>query len=478
VTDVSYLLKDAHAEAAAVHASARVGLIDDIVAAPGRHLGTLAERCGITPYAARVLTQVLRIGGGVRRDDAGGLHPGPGLDRGLAGQLRTESARAAEQWADLGDLAAGLRAGANSAIGAIGDLPGPPSAERGGAWLLDRARWGHLRTRILGAAAELGILTVLADDPLRAETVAERAGVPRDAAAGVLDALLRMGFSTHSGEWHALGDRLAGVLRHPRGGDALLLGAQLAHEFWPALGHLTHTARTGELTLDLQDDAVASRYYLRLARYNSLLFPSYLGMASAVATALASSAPATGRVVDVGAGSGVWGIAFGRAWPRSSVLFLDRPRVLAQSQANVRRVGIGERSRFAAADLATDPLGTTGDADAVILGQICHTQPVATLPDLLERCAAALRPGGVLVLADMVLDRTGNGPVPYLHFAVKELVATAGAILDLDEYRDLLTKAGFIRAPLYRFPGLDVLLATRDGAALPSTVDGCLEVVP
>jgi SAM-dependent methyltransferase len=465
MTEVSYLLKDAHAEAAAVHAATDLGLLDEIVAAPGIRLPSLAERCGVTEYAARVLTQVLRIGGGVHRADGGGLHAHPRLD---AGTLRAQAERAAAHWAALGGLTDRLRDGDAAELA---ELPGPPAREPGADWLVDRARWGHLRMRIVGAAAELGVLAALADSPLRTDEVAARVDVPGSAVARLLEALHRMGLTVHTGERHTLGSALTGVLRHPRGADALLLGAQLAQEFWPALGRLTRTARTGELTLDLQDPTISSRYYLRLARYNSLLFRSYLGLASAVARSLADRAPAAARIVDVGAGSGVWGIAFARAWPGSSVTFLDRERVLAQSRANAQRSGIVERSRFAPVDLASDPLGT-GEADVLVLGQICHTQPVATLPDLLQRCAAALRPDGVLVLADMVLDRTGTGPVPYLYFAVKELVATAGAILDLTEYRDLLAKAGFERAPLYRFDGLDVLLAARDGSAMPSTVDG------
>lgn len=315
------------------------------------------------------------------------------------------------------------------------------------------------------------MVSALRTGPATAPEIAAAADLPPASATLLLEALVQLGACLRDQQEYRLATGLAQVVGPQRAASAFVLAAELAHEFWNALGELPQVARTGQLAFDLQDPTIASRYYRRLARYNSLVFPQYFRLARALAEALPQPTrqPA---VWDVGAGSGVWGAAFGEAWHTAQVGFLDRAPVLAQARANAARLGLGDRAWYRDLDLRSDKFGD-GSADVLILGQICHTQPATALPDLLRRCAEALRPDGVLVLADLALDPTTPGPPGYVAFAIKELVATGGSILDLDEYHRLLADTGFRTRRCYRFPGLDVFLAARDPSVpLPATVPG------
>ncbi|WP_033442364.1 methyltransferase [Saccharothrix sp. NRRL B-16314] len=445
---LSYWVKYGHAESAAVHTAARLGLPDVLRSDPGLTDEGLAERTGCTPHAARVLRNVLRLGGAPPDPEA--------LE-----EVRTRANVAAKRWPVVGDMVTALRAGDHAELSSCyRDLPPP-----GGNWLLDRADHGYLRARVLSAAAEVGLLAALVDG--RTPDLAARLDLPAPSLAVLTDALTRLGVMRHG--THDLAPSLREALSAPRALRTYLLGAQLAHRFWDALGDLDDVARGGGPTFDLLDPDVAGRYYHDLAAYNGLVFPGYFTLARRVVRAVIETRTRPGLVLDVGAGSGVWGAAFAHTWPGSRVRFFDRAAVLVQTGSTVARLGIADRAELVTADLTTDAFGA-GEADVLVLGQICHTQPASALPELLARCRAALRPDGILVLADQVLDDTTLQPSDYVPFAVKELVSTGGSVLYAREYRELLADAGFAASRCFRFPGLDVFLA--GNAELPSTVDG------
>lgn len=459
--DLRHLFRDGHAEAAAVHAALHIGLIEAVT--PGASTTRVAQRCGATATATEVLLRVLRVGAVVTGDSERGWTCGPDITDATRAEALRAARAAAVGWADLG------APGAHDEFAAV---PGPPVTDPGPEWLLDRAWWGHVRTRAASAAAEMGVFAALAGGPMPAAALAEHTGAPIGDLMPVLVALSRVGVLVEAADGIAAAPALAAALSARRGVEAVELGAALAHEYWTPLGGLADAVRTGALTLDLHDPDVAGRYYGRLARYNSLSFPGYFRVSRAVATAVSAARADVATIVDAGAGSGVWGVAFAAVVPGATVTFLDREQVLAQARRNAEKLGIADRAAFTPVDLTTGELGD-GTADLLTLGQVCHTQPRTELPALLRRCARALRPGGVLVLAELILDADETKPVPYLHFAVKELISTGGEVFGFPGYADLVRDAGFGDLRWFRIDGLDVLLAVRgcDGV-LPDTVPG------
>jgi len=482
--DVAFLARHGHTEAAVTHAAARLGLLSHVLASPGISVAVLAERADVTRQAARVLTQVLRVGGALVTDAAGGLHAR--IDQASLAALDDAAAEAARQWAPLDGAVAALRGDATgqrarieAAFGSLGaDAASPPERGSGPDWLLDRAAYGHIRARVLSTAAELGFLTALADGPCNLQEIAGATDLDRSAAQTVTNALCQLGIVQPHGTSFRLTDSLGELLGDSRSARTFALAADLAHRFWPAFGRLAENARTGVLVLDLQDAEIAARFYLRLAQYNSRVFPGYFAMARNVARGVRELLPGPSpAVLDIGAGSGVWGAAFGHTWPDSRVGFFDRSRVLAQARANVTRLGLTERCWFRAADLSRDSFGD-GVADVLILGQVIHTQPADSLPALLQRCRQALKPGGILVIADTVLDPSGITPVDHVYFAVKEMVSTGGLVLNEQECRQLLRSAGFGFARCYRGPGLDVLLSSATDLAFADDLADSLPRMP
>ena len=90
--------------------------------------------------------------------------------------------------------------------------------------------------------------------------------------------------------------------------------------------------------------------------------------------------------------------------------------------------------------------------DLAILGHICHSEGPEHTRRLFRKVSTALRPGGRMLIADMIVDegRRGAGGRVFPHlFAVNMLINTdEGDAFTLSEYRKWLTQAGFGRIRL------------------------------
>jgi len=170
-------------------------------------------------------------------------------------------------------------------------------------------------------------------------------------------------------------------------------------------------------------------------------------MSYPVATGLAAhlgipSATAPVRVLDLGAGSGVWGIAHAHSSPQVTVTAVDWAGVIEVTKKTVRRFGLLERFTFVPGDLLEADFGT-GHSLATI-GHILHSMGAESSKILLKKAHAALAPGGSIAIAEFLVNPERTGPVNGLIFAVNMLVNTdKGDTFSFEEISEWLRDAGF-----------------------------------
>jgi ubiquinone/menaquinone biosynthesis C-methylase UbiE len=146
-------------------------------------------------------------------------------------------------------------------------------------------------------------------------------------------------------------------------------------------------------------------------------------------------------VLDIGAGSGVWGIALAYQSPHVTVRAVDWPAVLKVTHKLARRQGVGDRLRAAAGDLLNADFGT-GHQVATI-GHILRSEGRDRSRQLLRKTFRALAPGGTLAISEFMPndDRTGS-PAPLI-FVVNMLLHTeAGDTFTFAEMAEWLREAG------------------------------------
>ena len=180
----------------------------------------------------------------------------------------------------------------------------------------------------------------------------------------------------------------------------------------------------------MEDEAAARHFTLALA-----------GRAKNVAPILAERyALSNARtLIDVGGGTGIYSIAFLQKNPGLHAIILDRPEVLKVTREMADAYGVADRLSVAPADMFRDPLPT---GDVVLLSNILHDWDVPECRALIKRCAAALKPGGQVLIHDVFLNDALDGPLPMALYSAALFTLTEGRLYSAAEYRTWLREAG------------------------------------
>jgi ubiquinone/menaquinone biosynthesis C-methylase UbiE len=168
---------------------------------------------------------------------------------------------------------------------------------------------------------------------------------------------------------------------------------------------------------------------------------SLAGRANNVAPHLAANLDLSGvqTLLDVGGGSGIYSIALVQANPGLRAIVMDGPEVLKVAAEFVEKHGVGDRVELLAGDMFADDLP---ECDAVLLSNILHDWDVPECEVLLKRCAGVIPVGGRVLIHDVFLDDTMDGPLPLALYSASLFSLTEGRVYSAAEYRTMLEKAG------------------------------------
>jgi hypothetical protein len=241
-------------------------------------------------------------------------------------------------------------------------------------------------------------------------------------------------------------------------------GGMIRHtsvQLLPKWAQLPEIVRTGKPAIAVNQEGQGAAFF---AKFVESLFPMGYPAASALADHLqVASAQAPVRVLDLAAGSGVWGIALAQKSPQVHVTAVDWPDVLPVTRKVATRIGVADRFTFTAGDLNSAAFGT--GHHIATLGQILHSEGESASRQLLKKTFAALAPGGKIAIAEMLCNDDRTGPPHALIFAVNMLVNTdTGDTFTFPQISGWLQEAGFVRPRLLEVPAPSpLILADKPG---------------
>lgn len=165
------------------------------------------------------------------------------------------------------------------------------------------------------------------------------------------------------------------------------------------------------------------------------------GRAKNVAPRLAEQANLAdaGVLLDVGGGTGIYSIACLLRYPRLKAIVWDRPEVLRVAREMAAEYGVADRLQCLAGDMFLDP---PPKADAMLLSNVLHDWDEPECQALVVRCAAALAPGGRLLIHDVFLNDSLDGPLPIALYSAALFTLTEGRAYSAEEFRSWLRAAG------------------------------------
>lgn len=314
--------------------------------------------------------------------------------------------------------------------------------------------FGHLPTQALCAALDLDLFTHISQGHNTCQALAQAADASERGVSSLLEVMAVLGMLVKNKDCYALTPDSEMFL--VSSSQAYLGG--LRHQVqasWQSWSTLTEAARKGSCaSRRLEEDR--GEFF---AGWVDSLFAMNRAAAVAVAEHLG---PATGKILDIGAGSGVWGLSAAERSPNAKVTFLDlRPVLDGVTKPFAERLGVSQRSEFLVGDFHQAPFEQ--GYERAYLGHILHSEPHEANQKLLSRIHACLQPGGQLVIAEMVVDNERTGPPFALLFDLNMLVHThSGKAYSTGELESLCQEAGFSRVEWLKVPANSpLLIATR-----------------
>jgi ubiquinone/menaquinone biosynthesis C-methylase UbiE len=326
---------------------------------------------------------------------------------------------------------------------------------------------GFWVARTLATGVQLRVFSLIAGGSTTLTALLEATGASRRGLPRLLDALVSLKLLTREGTG---GAARYGVPPDAEAylvegkplylGDLVLLNAREVDEAWK---YLPEAVRTGQPVEAVDQPELGIPFWRRLV---GSLFAVGCPAARTMGEELRRRYPAGAlRLLDVAAGSGVWGSGAARGHERVRVTAMDLPETLEVTREFVARHGLEAQYDYLPGNLRTADFGEAR-FEAAVLGQICHSEGVAESQRLFRKVHRALRPGGTLVIADRFPDPERRENTAALLFSLNMLVRTTeGDTWTLPEYTAWLEEAGFREIRPLAVPGPDpLLLATRPGA--------------
>lgn len=294
---------------------------------------------------------------------------------------------------------------------------------------------------VLSAGISLDLFSQIAAGNRSVVEIAQAAGASERGTRMLLDALVGLQLLSKNGEQYDLTPMAAEFLVRDKPN---YVGEMLrADRTWQAWSNLAEVVRTGAPLQMVNAQERAEDFFPMLVRGLHVINTQ---PARRTAEILGAGTTHTGmRVVDVACGSGVWGIGIAEADKEARLTAQDFPGLFETTRQYLKRHNVEDRYDFLPGDLKEVDFGENR-YDLALLGNIVHSEGEAASRDLFKRINRALKPGGRMVIVDMIPNDERTGPPFALFFALNMLINTEkGGTYTLAEYTHWLKDAGFTR---------------------------------
>eukprot|EP00934_Nitzschia_sp_Nitz4_P005457 Nitzschia sp. Nitz4//scaffold133_size116822//16384//18375//NITZ4_003793-RA/size116822-processed-gene-0.22-mRNA-1//1//CDS//3329535354//5447//frame0 len=230
------------------------------------------------------------------------------------------------------------------------------------------------------------------------------------------------------------------------------ISEQVGGQFYTRMTNLDETMRTGTAASDgyeawFEEDPEAAKQYTQ-AQHNGSL---------ATAHALHKRLPFLAeefpnmKMLDVGGGSGAFSIATARKISGAECVVLDLPNVTKVADEIIEEEPDDVKSRLSTLSLSATAPGEWQNLiddeafDAVLMSYVSGSIPTDALPGLYKNAFRVLKPGGVAIIHDFMVDNDGEGPQNAALWALAHVSANPeGMGLQPKRLVDLLAEEGFV----------------------------------
>lgn len=147
------------------------------------------------------------------------------------------------------------------------------------------------------------------------------------------------------------------------------------------------------------------------------------------------------KLLDVAGGSGSYSIAAALHHPELRCTLLDLPAVCGVATDYAAKLGVGARVSTVAGDMFSDAFPT--GHERILMSDIFHDWDDERCAVLARRAYEALPRGGRILLHEMLLSDSKDGPAVAVAYSMIMVLITEGRQRSAREISEILTAAGF-----------------------------------
>ena len=319
--------------------------------------------------------------------------------------------------------------------------------------------WGYAPPLIIEAAVKYHLFDLLDASPKTAQQLAKRAGVSLRGVTAICNALVGLRLLARNEDRYEITPESATFLVSHKPAYHGVFFQHVSTQLIPKWLALDKAVRSGRSVAAVNSEKKGAAFF---AEFVESIFPLSYSAAKALGEHLGiPKAKQPVKVLDLAAGSGVWGIALAEQSSLVHINAVDWPPVLAVTEKVARRHGVSSRLTVIPGDLLKVRFGK--NHQVATLGHILHSEGQTRSRKLLKKTFDALAPGGTIAIMEFLVNHDRNDPVVGLLFAVNMLVNTEkGDTFSFEEISDWLREAGFTEPRLLKVPAVSPLvLATK-----------------
>jgi ubiquinone/menaquinone biosynthesis C-methylase UbiE len=320
--------------------------------------------------------------------------------------------------------------------------------------------WGYIPPLVLEAAIRHHIFDLLDGGPKTISEIQKETGASERGLTAIMNVLVGLNFLTKDKQGcFSLTPESTAFLVSTKPAFHGGLIRHCSEQLIPKWLHLNKVVLTGKPDTAVNQEGSGGDFF---QQFVNDIFPMSYPAAQVLSRHLnANGAGHPVRVLDLAAGSGVWGIAMAQGSEQVRVTAVDWPEVIPVTRKTVTRFGLADRFSFLSGDLLQVDFGH--DHTVATLGHILHSEGRQRSRQLLTKTFRALAPGGSIAIAEFLVNAERTGPLNGLFFAVNMLVNTDdGDTYSFEEIAGWLEAAGFTNARTLESPGPSpLILATK-----------------
>lgn len=313
---------------------------------------------------------------------------------------------------------------------------------------------------IISAGVSNRVFDSLEDRAKTPEQVAEETGASARALRILMNALVGLNLlkKDRQGKYSLTDESAAFLLSKKPGTHAGFFGTIAPQLISRWLG-LSDIVREGRPAVAVNQETEGTEFFTQLVEnIIPLSYPPAQKLGDHLKLARAKNEI---RVLDLAAGSGIWGIALAQKSPRVRVSAVDWAGMIPTTKRITQKFAVGERFNYVEGDILEANFGS--GYDIATLGHILHSEGEDRSRQLLAKTFRALKSGGTIAIAEWLVNDDRTKPLPSLMFAVQMLVNTEkGDTFSFNEIKNWLEEAGFKKVRKVEAPGPSPLvLATK-----------------